>query len=787
MPGSIESGTASGIEESGRRRIFVIFLMLMFLPMFLFGTAMLMRGKDMRAYVNYLVCLAFLVLAYFTGRVKSARKLYRLVLMMLILLLGWWINGGAMKGYASIWVLTLPPFAFYLTGKKEGSLWTLVIVAMTAVFFLVPSLSYNGYVYDRVFINRHILSLLLIVFFTYNYESMRERFKLAMGKEQLNLQKEKESLAAANKQVETVNSLLNKEIEIRIRVEDELRRHSVMLEDIVAERTSELRRMNEQLASDEAKYRLMADKITDMIWSTDMDLKYTYISPSVTRIFGYTVEEAMSFTLDRWITPGSLNIMVTEYARQVEIEKSGGDDPDRYVEFEVEQIKKNGDIIPVEVSVSFLRDSDGRATGLIGITRDISERIRAQEENRRMQEQLAQAQKMEAIGTLVGGIAHDFNNILAGIIGSFDLLKRLLGDEDVVKREKINKYLDLGMESSLRSAELVRQLLSLSRKHEVNLVPMDITSSLNHVLDICRNSLPKTVEIDCVIPDRQLVVMGDVVQIDQVLLNLFINASHAMTIMVPDGIRQGGVIKVRAEETVPDTVLKEFYPDAEEREGAWVKIEVSDTGIGMDEETRKRIFEPFFTLKKNEGSGLGLAISYNIIRQHGGMIHVVSEPGFGSCFTVYLPLKHNEEVCNADARGTGEIAKGSGTILVIDDEAVLLNIARGFLEECGYCVITATGGDTGIEIYREMTGEIALVIVDLSMPGKSGIEVYSELKKINSDVTVLLASGMIDPDSIKTAMNLGIKGIVHKPYLADELSVKIKSILQNAAGRNYLT
>lgn len=765
------------IEESGRRRLFITFLMLLMVPMFIFGTIHFTRGLFMRGVVNYAICVIFIIFALFAGKSRNPRNLYRIVLFMLMLLLAWWISGGSQKGYASIWVLTLPPFSLYLLGKREGITWTLAIVIMTALLMIFPSLSYKGYVYDRLFVQRHLFTMMLIVLFTFSYESMRQRFKKAMDREQEKLMDEKEKLAAAKREVEEANKRLNKEISIRIKAEQELLNHRNMLEETVAERTAELRMANEKLAADEARFRLMANNITDMIWATDINLKYTFISPSVTRLFGYTVEEAMNFTLDKWITRSSMEELLQEYSRQLELERSGAAEPNRNVSLLVEQVDSRGRIVPVEVTVSFIRDIDGRAIGLVGVTRDISERLKAQEENKRIQEQLAQAQKMEAIGTLVGGIAHDFNNILAGIIGSFDILRRLLADENLQNRLKVEKYLNLGMESSLRSSDLVKQLLLMSRKHDIALVPIDITSSLDHVVEICRNSLPKTVEIDYEQPDHPLMVMGDVVQVDEVLLNLCINASHAMTIMVPEGARQGGVLRIRACEVGPDQLIRELIPDTGDYTGPWVKIQVEDNGVGMDEETRKRIFEPFFTIKKEGGSGLGLSISYSIIRQHGGMINVYSEPGRGSCFTVYLPLNEGAVTQGVRARGQGEIVKGSGTILVIDDEAILLNIAKGFLEECGYDVITAPGGGPGIEIYREKWMEIALVLVDLSMPGKSGIEVFGELKKINSEVKVILASGMIDPDLIASALSQGVKAVVNKPYLADELSMKIKSFI----------
>lgn len=734
---------SSDIEDAGRRRLFSIFLLFLIPPLIIFGINLIKQGLYRYGILDCILSLVFVYFLILIKRIKNPGVLYRIVLILLLLLLFYWINTGAINGYASIWALGYPLFAFYLMGKKEGLFWTLVVLVMTIMHFLIPQLSFTGFVYKNDFTARHLFSFVLIIIFTYNYESMRERFKNAMEAEQKKLNEEKDRL-----------------------------------DEIVAERTGDLEKSNAMLASSEAKYRLMADNITDMIWTADLNMQFTFISPSVYRIFGYTVAEAMDLPFDRWNTPESFARVIKLFITELEKEKNKTADPNRYVNAELEHVKADGTIVPVEVTVSFLRDRTGEAIGIVGITRDISERKKAEEENSRIQQQLSQAQKMEAIGTLVGGIAHDFNNILGGIIGSFDLVSRLLDEGKPENREKIKRYLNIGMESSLRSAELIKQLLALSRRHEISLSPVDITDSLNHVVEICRNSLSKTVEIDYVKPDVPLVIMGDMVQIEQVLLNLCINSAHAMTIMIPSGEKEGGILKLRAAEVRSDSIMKELYPEILNSPGTWAKIEISDTGVGIEPEDQKRIFEPFFTTKKQEqGSGLGLAISYNIIHQHKGIIHVYSEPGKGTIFTIYLPLYRTLERIDVTGDTGCEILKGSGTILIIDDEPVMLSIGKGFLEECGYSVFTASSGIDGIDIYKKNNNEISAVLMDLSMPGMSGLEVFLELKKINEKVKVLLASGMLTQESLNSAEKIGIKGTVTKPYLSHELSCRIKEII----------
>jgi signal transduction histidine kinase len=218
-------------------------------------------------------------------------------------------------------------------------------------------------------------------------------------------------------------------------------------------------------------------------------------------------------------------------------------------------------------------------------------------EKEKLQDQLAQSQKMEALGSLVGGLAHDFNNFLSGIIGSFDLLSRDLENEQLKKRDSIEKYLHLGMESSQRSAGLINQLLILSKRHEIKLSPLDIKNSLNHIHELCRNSFPKSIELNFRAEEAPLIIMGDTVQIEQVLLNLCINASHAMTIMLPPGVKHGGTLMVTAEKIESDYFMKESYPDTKGPVGYWIRINVSDTGIGIDHDAKKESMNRSFQRK----------------------------------------------------------------------------------------------------------------------------------------------------------------------------------------------
>ncbi|NLV68993.1 MAG: PAS domain S-box protein, partial [Spirochaetes bacterium] len=525
----------------------------------------------------------------------------------------------------------------------------------------------------------------------------------------------------------------------------------------------------------EQRYRLFADNITDMIWSIDRDLNFTYISPSVTRMYGYTVEEAMNLPHDKWNTPESYKKIMTVLEQQLNIDKIEPD-PNRTIIVQMEHIKKDGTVFPIELKASFIRDSKNNIIGFTGISRDISDRIKIEDEKEKIREQLVQAQKMEAVGTLAGGLAHDFNNFLGGIIGSFELISKFLEKENIKNMDMIGKYLQIGLDSSRRSADLIKQLLALSRKHEIHLTPVNIQKSLEHVYELCKNSLPKSIEIEFTTCEDPLFIMGEPAQMEQVLLNLCINASHAMTIMRPVNEKQGGTLTIKAERIKPDKIISSYYTGLTDTE-SWARISIIDTGVGMDAETRNRIFEPFYSRKeKSSGTGLGLAISYNIVQKHGGILYVDSRPGKGTNFTLYLPV-FNDNLINLTDNAEGLLHKGSGTILVIDDEIFMLNIARGFLEQCGYQVITAEGANEGIETYKKYHSNIAAVLIDYSMPGKNGIEVFVDLKKINGSIKAILSSGMLDGITRNIAIEAGISDTVNKPYTIAELSDRMKKIV----------
>lgn len=768
----------SGSDGQRRKMLFALFQSLLIVPLFIFGAMHFRSGSYFLWIMDH---LAALVMVGFIIALRFMRRpliLYRIMIIMTSMMLFYWLITGAVRGHASIWIIGSPLFIFFLTGRREGLVWSLILITGAVLVFMNPLALPWVWNYPPDYVSRHLFTLFITFLFTYFYESTGDRYKKAIEKEQGLLVREKERLAEAKAEVDSANERLRQEMDVRLIAEEELRKHRDHLEEIVLERTRELRRSNIDLGESEKRYRILADNVTDLIFSLDMNFTVLYISPSIHSMYGYTADEALSLSIRDIHTPESFKKLMKVFHAQLELENGGEADPARHVVLQLRQRRKDGSLFDVEVRASFLRDDSGKPSGIVGIARDITERVRAQRENEEMQEQLAQAQKMEAVGTLAGGLAHDFNNILGGILGSLDLLRLSLKKERLEDRDTVDKYLEVGMESARRSVNLIKELLALSQRHEIKLEPIDMNEAVRHIHELCTNSLPKSIALEFAYSPQRPMIMGDMVQIGQVLLNLCINASHAMTIMRRPGERQGGALSVTVDLTGLNHHDARFDGESHPSAHEWVRVVIADTGVGMDRDTVTRIYEPFYTRKKRgEGTGLGLAISYNIIQKHGGHIRVESEPGAGSRFTLFFPAC---DTCAEPVHGdtdSDEQVSGTGVVLVIDDEAMVLKVARGALEQSGYEVITANSPDMGIEVFRSSHTRISAVVIDLSMPGKSGLEVFAALKEIDPSVRAILSSGMLDNESRERALALGIRDFAGKPYTARELAEKVRIVL----------
>lgn len=402
--------------------------------------------------------------------------------------------------------------------------------------------------------------------------------------------------------------------------------------------------------------------------------------------------------------------------------------------------------------------------------RDISER-------KRLEQQLRQSQKMEAIGQLAGGVAHDFNNLLTGIIGNLSL-----AEEDAP--HGLREYIASANSAAMRAEDLVKQLLAFSRKTRVELKPLDLNGIVREVYQLARETIDRRIDIDVRLTDETVGVLADAAQMHSVLMNLCVNARDAITPIMhgserlEDSERQFLITL----ETDVITVDSEYCnAHAYARPGCFAVLIVADTGEGMNSETQRHIFEPFFTTKEvGAGTGLGLASVYGIVKQHDGWINVYSEKGKGTTFKIYLPLVQESAPGEDDVKRDGVVG-GSERILIVDDEDAIRNLAKRVLEQHGYSVLLASDGQEGLDTYFRESGQIDLIVLDLSMPRMSGREVLERLREQAPDVKVIISTGYAEGTQAEILQNLNISAYVYKPYRPLEITRLVRRVLDSSA------
>ncbi|MBW1707957.1 MAG: response regulator, partial [Deltaproteobacteria bacterium] len=458
------------------------------------------------------------------------------------------------------------------------------------------------------------------------------------------------------------------------RAEDALRKDRDSLEETVQERTRKLRKS-------ESRYRLLAENVCDVIWTMDVvNLRFTYVSPSVERMRGYSVEEAMSQTLEEVLPPASLEAVMKVYAKEIAAEEMEQNELSRLLTLELEMYCKDGSTVWTEQKITGLRDQDDRLVEILGVTRDISKRKRTEEEKKKLEAQLIQSQKMEAVGTLAGGVAHDFNNILTTIIVNAEMSLMGLGKDNPLHEgiEEIKK-------AGERAASLTRQLLAFSRKQVLQPVVLNLNTVTNNLEKMLRRLIGEDVELETLLEPDLGEVEADPGQIEQVIMNLAVNARDAMP-------RGGKLTIVTANVDLDENYFRDH--GVRNPPGPYVMLSVSDTGKGMDKETQSRVFEPFFTTKETgKGTGLGLSTVYGIIKQSNGYIWAYSEPGEGTTFKVYLPKVAGEAKPEEKKILPVDEFKGTEIVLIVEDDDILRNLGVKILELRGYRVLEAENGE----------------------------------------------------------------------------------------------
>jgi len=633
------------------------------------------------------------------------------------------------------------------------------------------------------------------------------------------------------------------------------------------------------LKESEQTLRLVAEHASDVVWTMDLDLKITYASPAVHRVRGYTAEEAIGQGLEDVVAPDSLEVARRHFADAIARARAGEPGAVEVRGLQLEMRCKDGSTVWTEINAGFTTDDTGSPTGIVGVTRDITERRRAEEALRlqssilrsmtdlvvvtgldgtvdyaspsvrsilgltpedmhgrpltdalraaaidgdlvawrpggvvpdgwrgqvrartadgrevilevqtsalrdengiplggiwvgrdvtevaALEAQLRQIQKLDAIGTLAGGVAHDFNNVLTGIQGHATLLK--LRSEPGTPVHEAAEVIET---AATRGARLTQQLLGFARKGKQLNVPVDLNARVEEAIRFLGRALGKNIAISTHLTRLRAFVQGDPHQLEQVIINLAINARDAM----PDG----GVLSFATDVVELDAAYCRAHAGA--RPGEYVMLSVTDSGAGMPQEVQDHAFEPFFTTKEpGKGTGMGLAMVYGIVKNHGGTVRIYSEVGVGTTVRIYLPVPPGEQQTGPASTELEAVVPGCESLLVVDDDDAALSSTTEMLRYLGYTVRTARSGAEAIEIYRGEANAFDLVLVDLIMPGMDGRQCIRALRQINPGVRTLLATGYAMDGMADELAREGILGLIQKPVGLARLSRAVHQALR---------
>ncbi len=519
------------------------------------------------------------------------------------------------------------------------------------------------------------------------------------------------------------------------------------------------KRAEVELRQSEQRYRDLVENARDIIYEHDLHGRYTSINKAGQHITGYSQTEALALNLESTVAPRYL-----QAAREMIRRKLAGETVTAY---ELEILTKDGGRVPVEVNTRLVY-GDGIPIGVQGIARDITERKRLEEALRESEEQLRQSQKLEAIGQLAGGVAHDFNNLLTAINGYSALALRRVGED-----HPITPYLEEVTKAGERAANLTRQLLAFGRKQLLQPLAINLNDIVSDMIKLLKRLIGEDIQLATRLDSNLKQVTADPGQLEQVLVNLVVNARDAMP--------RGGTVTIETANTTLDGAYASKHVGVQA--GEYVMLAVSDTGQGMDHETQTRIFEPFFTTKeKGKGTGLGLSTVYGIIRQSGGNVWVYSEVSKGTTFKVYLPQAETEVLPQTPITPLLTAGRGWETVLLVEDEDMVRNLATELLEDSGYVVLQATGGEEAINLCRDHSEPIDLLITDVVMPKVSGKEVADTLRTIHPETKILYMSGYTDEAIVHHGIVDSGIAFIQKPFSEQALAQKVRDVLDASNG-----
>jgi two-component system cell cycle sensor histidine kinase/response regulator CckA len=522
------------------------------------------------------------------------------------------------------------------------------------------------------------------------------------------------------------------------------------------------RRAEDALRESEEKYRFLAENASDVIWQMDAHFRFTYVSSSVQALLGHTKGEVLGRSLFEFLRPQTREqIERLAAARDREGQQGPDHQPSHY---EVQMCHKSGRDVWVEVSVTPRVDAAGGLLGYYGVTRDIGERKRAEAERVSLEERLRQAQKMESVGRLAGGIAHDFNNLLLPILGYAEMML-----QELPEGAPLSEMTKQVQHAAERARDLTKQLLAFSRKQVLELKTIDLGKVVAGFQSILRRTIREDIDMQIQVPPGPALVRADAGQMEQVLMNLAINAQDAMP--------QGGQLNIEVEAVE----LPGDFPSRPSAAvpGPYVRLQISDTGVGMAGEVLEHLFEPFFTTKRpGEATGLGLSTVYGIVKQHGGEIEVASQASRGTTFRIYLPRLAERETQEVPAEEREPAShRGTETILLVEDNEAVRDLTEAMLRRRGYGVLACAGGEEALAVSRAQDSPIDLLITDVIMPGMTGKELAARLSRERGGLKVLFISGYAqEVIADHGVLEAGIH-FVAKPFTTEALWSKVREVL----------
>jgi PAS domain S-box-containing protein len=513
-------------------------------------------------------------------------------------------------------------------------------------------------------------------------------------------------------------------------------------EDITAKRLSET-----ALKASEARYRALFENVPIGVFQISPTGKFMAANLRLARMLGY------DSVTQEFLQAIPSKLFVEERTKEAWKKLLAGSEDIQNMELTIVRDGKEANFLQ---NIHSFRNSSGQIEYFEGTLNDLTEL-------KKLENELRHSQRMESIGTLAGGIAHDFNNILQIVLVNVLKLRRETGDAAAH-----SKTVEVIKRSVQRGASLVRQLMTVARKTEVVVLPLNINTAVDELRKLLDQTFPANIELSVKLQPKIPMVLADPTQVHQVLLNLCVNARDVMP--------NGGQLMISTE-AIAGSAAKALFAEAEDR--TYVLIKVTDTGTGMDENIRRRIFEPFFTTKDvGQGTGLGLAVVYGIVEHHHGFINVESEVGKGSTFNIVLPANDEQGTSSVLQKEEGvNIPGGTETILLVEDEQDVRETVEEILEEKGYKVITAGDGEEAISIYRNKHGEIHAVVIDMGLPKVSGWHAFLAMKQIHPGVRAIFCSGYLDPDSRAEKSAAGVRAFVQKPYMPDDILQKVRTVL----------